>query len=63
MSTEQNKELVRSTFAALDTILATHELLYGPDWVGRFPGMPPLDAAGHRQYSEVMLTAFPDLDL
>ena len=62
MSTEKNKELVRSTFAALETILESHEQLYGSDGVGRFPGMPPLDAAGHRQYSEVMLTAFPDLE-
>jgi steroid delta-isomerase-like uncharacterized protein len=62
MSTEENKELVRSTFAALETVLASHENFYGPDWVGHFPGMPPIDADGHRMYSEVMMTAFPDLD-
>jgi steroid delta-isomerase-like uncharacterized protein len=62
MSTEQNKELVRATFDRLDVILASHESFYGPDWVGRFPGMPPIDAEGHRQYSQVMLTAFPDLE-
>jgi steroid delta-isomerase-like uncharacterized protein len=61
MSVEENKELVQSTFAGLEEILASHELFYGSDWVGRFPGMPPIDAEGHRQYSEVMLTAFPDL--
>ena len=62
MSTDQNMELVRRTFAGLDTVLASHESYYGPDWVGHFPGMPPLDADGHRQYSEVMNTAFPDLE-
>jgi steroid delta-isomerase-like uncharacterized protein len=62
MSIEQNKDLVRATFAALETIIETHENLYGADWVGHFPGMPPLDAAGHRQFSEVMMVAFPDLD-
>ena len=62
MSLEQNKELVREVFAPLETIMQTHDRLYGPDWVGHFPGMPPLDAAGHRQYSEVMIGAFPDLE-
>jgi steroid delta-isomerase-like uncharacterized protein len=62
MSTDQNMELVRRTFAGLDTVLASHESYYGPDWTGHFPGMPPLDAEGHRQYSEVMRTAFPDLE-
>ena len=61
MSLEQNKELVLAVFAPLESILETHDGLYGPDWVGHFPGMPPLDAAGHRQYSEVMISAFPDL--
>ena len=61
MSLEQNKELVRAVFAPLDAIVQTHDELYGPDWVGHFPGMPPLDAAGHRRYSEVMVRAFPDL--
>jgi steroid delta-isomerase-like uncharacterized protein len=59
---EQNKEIVRASFEPLEDILAAHESLYGADWVGHFPGMPPLDAAGHRQYSEVMISAFPDLD-
>ena len=53
---------MRRTFEDLDRVLETHAALYGPDWVGRFPGMPPLDADGHRQYSEAMLKAFPDLD-
>jgi steroid delta-isomerase-like uncharacterized protein len=59
---EQNKEIVRASFEPLEDILAEHERLYSADWVGHFPGMPPLDAAGHRQYSEVMVTAFPDLE-
>jgi steroid delta-isomerase-like uncharacterized protein len=62
MSTDDNKALVRSTFDDLDKILAAHDSYYGADWVGRFPGMPPLDAEGHRQYSQVMITAFPDLE-
>jgi steroid delta-isomerase-like uncharacterized protein len=59
---EENKDLVRAVFAPLETIIATHDELYGPEWVGRFPGMPPLDAEGHRQYSEAMINAFPDID-
>ena len=62
LSAEQNTELVRASFAPLATVLERHDELYGSDWVGHFPGMPPLDAEGHRQYSEVMLTAFPDLE-
>jgi steroid delta-isomerase-like uncharacterized protein len=62
MGLEDNKAVVRSAFAPLQEILERHDELYGPDWVGHFPGMPPLDAAGHRWYSEVMLTAFPDLE-
>jgi steroid delta-isomerase-like uncharacterized protein len=62
MSVEQNKELVRATFVALGDVLSSHETLYDSDWVGHFPGMPPIDADGHRQYSQLMLTAFPDLD-
>jgi predicted ester cyclase len=62
MSQEQNREIVQAAFAPLDTILQTHERIYRPDWVGHFPGMPALDADGHRQYSEVMMTAFPDLE-
>ncbi len=42
--------------------MESHETLYGSDWVGHFPGMPPLDAEGHRQYTVVMMQAFPDLD-
>jgi steroid delta-isomerase-like uncharacterized protein len=59
---DENKDVVRAVFAPIEVVLATHAELYGPQWVGRFPGMPPLDADGHRQYSEVMLKAFPDLD-
>jgi len=62
MSIEENKELVRATFAELQRVLAVHESLYGTGWLGHFPGMPPLGAEGHRQYSEAMLTAFPDLE-
>jgi steroid delta-isomerase-like uncharacterized protein len=59
---EENKQVVSGLFAPLGEILARHDELYGPDWVGRFPGFPPLDAEGHRQYSIAMLTAFSDLD-
>ncbi|HEY7537960.1 MAG TPA: ester cyclase [Gaiellaceae bacterium] len=62
MSPEENKEIVRRAFAPLDTILQAHDEIYGPDWVGNFPGMPPIDAAGHRAYSEAMISAFPDLE-
>jgi steroid delta-isomerase-like uncharacterized protein len=59
---EANKEIVRQAFAKLSAVLESHDQLYGPDWVGHFPGMPPLDAEGHRMYSLAMETAFPDLD-
>ena len=62
ISVDDNKALVRATFDALDKVLEAHESYYAKDWVGRFPGMPPLDLDGHRQYSEVMMTAFPDLE-
>jgi steroid delta-isomerase-like uncharacterized protein len=62
MSQEDNKEVVRAAFAPLDTIVETHDEVYSPDWVGHFPGMPALDADGHRQYSEAMIGAFPDLE-
>jgi hypothetical protein len=56
---DENKAVVRSAFAPLETILESHEQLYGREWVGRFPGMPPLDAEGHKEYSLVMQSAFP----
>jgi steroid delta-isomerase-like uncharacterized protein len=59
---EDNKALVRRTFENLSTVVGDHERLYGDDWVGHFPGMPPLDADGHEMYSKVMATAFPDLE-
>jgi steroid delta-isomerase-like uncharacterized protein len=62
LSVEQNKELVRAAFEGLEEVVATHERLYSPEWIGHFPGMPPLDAEGHKQYSVVMSTAFPDLE-
>ena len=62
MSAEQNLEVVRRTMGPLDEVLAAHDELYGPGWVGHFPGMPPLDADGHRRYSAVMMAAFPDLE-
>jgi steroid delta-isomerase-like uncharacterized protein len=62
VSLEEHKEIVRTSFRALQEVIASHGQIYGPDWVGHFPGMPPLDAEGHRAYSVAMLTAFPDLD-
>jgi steroid delta-isomerase-like uncharacterized protein len=59
---EQNKELVRAAFGGLDEVMAAHDRLYHPEWTGHFPGMPPLDLDGHRQYSETMAVAFPDLE-
>lgn len=59
---EQNKEIVRAALGGLEEVMASHDRLYDPDWVGHFPGMPPLDLDGHRQYSEVMNAAFPDLE-
>jgi steroid delta-isomerase-like uncharacterized protein len=46
----------------LDSVLEAHDEIYGSDWVGHFPGMPPLDAQGHRYYAMAMQTAFPDLE-
>ena len=53
---------MRAIFDDLEKVLASHSLYYAADWVGRFPGMPPLDLDGHRQYSEAMMVAFPDLE-
>jgi steroid delta-isomerase-like uncharacterized protein len=61
-SPDENKAIVRAAFDRLETIVASHDQLYGPDWVGHFPGMPPLGPEGHRQYSQVMQPAFPDLE-
>lgn len=58
---ERNKEMVRAAFGGLEEVMARHDELYDADWVGHFPGMPPLDLDGHRQYSEAMSAAFPDL--
>lgn len=62
MPHEDGKALVRRAFAPLTDVMKAHDELYGPDWVGHFPGMPPLGPDGHRQYSEAMAAAFPDLD-
>jgi steroid delta-isomerase-like uncharacterized protein len=62
MSQEENKEVVRAAFAPLETVLENHDEIYTPDWVGHFSGMPPLDLDGHRQYSDAMTGAFPDLE-
>jgi steroid delta-isomerase-like uncharacterized protein len=62
MLADDNKAIVRQTFEKLSTVVEGHADLYGDDWVGHFPGMPPLDAAGHTMYAKVMETAFPDLD-
>jgi steroid delta-isomerase-like uncharacterized protein len=59
---QDNKELVRRTFEKLAGVVDSHDAFYGDDWQGHFPGMPPLDAAGHKMYAKVMDTAFPDLD-
>ena len=62
MSQEENKQVVRAAFEPLDTVLEKHEEIYAPDWVGHFSGMPPLDLDGHKQYSDAMTDAFPDLE-
>ena len=59
---EVNKEVVRRSFEQLSAVVESHEDIYSDDWVGHFPGMPPLGVEGHRMYSKVMETAFPDLD-
>jgi steroid delta-isomerase-like uncharacterized protein len=63
---ERNKAVVLAAFEAdssgLDAVLETHAELYDPGLVGHFPGMPPIDVEGHKQYSAVMYEAFPDLN-
>lgn len=59
---DDNKAVVSRSFEQLSTVVESHDDLYGDDWVGHFPGMPPLDAEGHKMYSKVMELAFPDLD-
>jgi steroid delta-isomerase-like uncharacterized protein len=62
LTEEENKELVRRTFEKLSGVVEGHDSLYGDDWQGHFPGMPTLDAEGHKMYAKVMEVAFPDLD-
>jgi steroid delta-isomerase-like uncharacterized protein len=62
MSQEENKQVVRAAFEPLDAVMEKHEEIYAPDWVGHFSGMPPLDLDGHKQYSDAMTGAFPDLE-
>jgi steroid delta-isomerase-like uncharacterized protein len=63
---ERNKEVVRAAFEAdssgMEAVLATHADIYDPGLAGHFPGMPPVDVEGHKQYSAVMYEAFPDLN-
>jgi steroid delta-isomerase-like uncharacterized protein len=62
MAGDEGKDLVRRAFAPLSDVMKTHDELYGPEWVGHFPGMPPLGPESHRMYSESMAAAFPDLE-
>ena len=63
---ERNKAVVAAAFEAdssgLDAVLETHASIYDPQLVAHFPGMPPIDAEGHKQYSAIMYEAFPDLN-
>ena len=63
---ERNKAVVRAAFEAdsrgMDEVLRTHAEIYDPDLQGYFPGMPPIDVEGHKQYSAAMYAAFPDLN-
>jgi steroid delta-isomerase-like uncharacterized protein len=62
----RNKAVVAAAFEAdssgLEAVLETHERIYDPELVAHFPGMPPIDTEGHKQYSAVMYEAFPDLN-
>jgi steroid delta-isomerase-like uncharacterized protein len=62
---EANKAVVLAAFEAdsrgMAEVLRTHDQIYDPGLVGHFPGMPPVDIEGHKQYSAVMYEAFPDL--
>ena len=62
MSANGNLDVVRRALRPLEEVLEAHDELYGPEWVGHFPGMPPLTAEHHRQYSMAMMQAFPDLE-
>ena len=62
MSTEQNKELVRRMYAALDQHdLGSVDAIFGDDWVNVDPALPPLRGhAGARQLIGMFAEAFPD---
>jgi steroid delta-isomerase-like uncharacterized protein len=62
MSTEQNKELVRRMYAALDGHdLGAVESIFAADWVNIDPALPPLRGhGGARQLIGMFAEAFPD---
>src|SRR5690349_4816881 len=62
MSTEQNKELARRMYAALDQHeIGAIESIFAVDWVNVDPALPPLRGhAGARQLIDMFADAFPD---
>jgi steroid delta-isomerase-like uncharacterized protein len=63
---EQNEQVVRRAFAAMtagpDTWIAEHDELFGPDLVGHFAGMPPIDSRTHLEFGLATFEAFSDVE-
>jgi predicted ester cyclase len=61
-SVEQNKAASRRALAELDKgNVGIMDEVCAPDVVVRFPGFPPLDIAGFKQFIKLFYSAFPDL--
>ena len=63
MSLEENKELVRQLYRAMDAAdYATLETLIASDMVNHDPGLPPLPPGpeGYKQVVSMLHTGFPD---
>jgi steroid delta-isomerase-like uncharacterized protein len=60
---EQNKQLVRQFFEALNRqdIERIRQLVSSTNYSFHFPGMPPMDWKGDKQFIAAINNAFPDL--
>ena len=62
MSAEQNEALARRFFAEQDRLRGGPAAeLCAPAYTVRIVGAPPMDLAGHTQFSTVFYGAFPDM--
>jgi predicted ester cyclase len=66
LSVQDNKDIVRRSFAAMtagpETWRAEHDQLFHSRLVGHFAGMPPIDGPSHLQFGLDTFEPFPDLE-